>query len=135
MVKNTQAWVEWSRPTTNFTKKCKFIRFCFSLVRLLVLIFIDAILEQSAKFKLKCLLLIFTYTNAKFVVICLLFVHPDFMTVWGKRKKALFLGWQQPLLLLIGLIIINDWHPWIIWKLLMLYQIILTIVFILNKKC
>ena len=41
-----------------------------------MLIFIRAILEQSIdnqimkKFKLECLLLICTYTNAKFIVIC-----------------------------------------------------------------
>ena len=61
---------------TNFEKKYEFIRYGFSLVWVLVLILIRAILEQSiitkwwAKFKLECLLLICTYTNAKFIVIC-----------------------------------------------------------------
>ena len=62
---------------TNFEKKNhKYIRYGFSLVWVLVLILIHAILEQSmnnkmvSKFKLECLLLICTYTNAKFIVIC-----------------------------------------------------------------
>ena len=46
----------------------------FSLVWLLVLIILPAILEQSinnkmvSKFRLECLLLIFIYTNEKFIV-------------------------------------------------------------------
>ena len=57
-------------------KKYEFTRYGFSLVRVLVFILIRAILEQSinnkmvSKFKLECLLLICTYTNAKFIVIC-----------------------------------------------------------------
>ena len=57
-------------------KKYKFIRYGFSLVWALVLILIRVILEQSinikwwAKFMLECLLLIYTYTNAKFIIIC-----------------------------------------------------------------
>ena len=57
-------------------KKYEFIKYGFSLVWVLVLILIRAILAQSinkkwwAKFKLGCLLLVCTYTNAKFIVIC-----------------------------------------------------------------
>ena len=57
-------------------KKYKFIRYGFSLVWALVLILIRVILEQSinikwwARFKLECLLLICTYANAKFIIIC-----------------------------------------------------------------
>ena len=49
-------------------KKYEFIRYGFSLVWHLVLILIRAILEQSIdeKKKLECLLLICTYTNAKY---------------------------------------------------------------------
>ena len=57
-------------------KNCEIIMYGFSLERLLVWILIRVILEQSvltnwwAKFKLRCLLLIFIYTNAKYMVIC-----------------------------------------------------------------
>ena len=60
----------------NFGKKIKFIMYCFSLERLLLLILVRAILGQSinnkmlSKFKLKCLLLIFIYTNGKCILIC-----------------------------------------------------------------
>ena len=47
----------------------------FSLVRLLVLILICAILEQSMNNKMEYLLVIFIYNNVKFVVIC---INPDF---------------------------------------------------------
>ena len=59
-----------------FWKKYEFIRYRFSLVWVLVLILIRAILEQSinnkmvSKIKLECLLLICTYTIAKFIIIC-----------------------------------------------------------------
>ena len=64
----------WLFLPYQFWKKYQFIRYGFSLVWVLVLILIRAILEQSinnkiAKFKLECLLLIYTYTNAKFIVI------------------------------------------------------------------
>ena len=58
-------------------KNCEFIMYCFSLVRLLVLILIRAILKQainnkmvSKKSKLQCLLLRILYTCTKFIVIC-----------------------------------------------------------------
>ena len=66
----------WLFVPYQFWKKYQFIRYGFSLVWALVLILIRAILEQSintkwwAKFKLEYLLLICTYTNAKFIVIC-----------------------------------------------------------------
>ena len=65
---------------SQFCKNCELIRYGFSLVWVPVLILICAILEQSintkwwAKFRLECLLLIFIYINAKFVVI----YNPDF---------------------------------------------------------
>ena len=66
----------WLFCLTNFEKKYEFIRYAFSLVRVLVLILIRAILKQSTnnkmcpKLKSECLLLICTYTNEKFIVIC-----------------------------------------------------------------
>ena len=65
----------WLFLPYQFWKKYEFIRYGISLVWVLVLILIRAILEQSitkwwAKFKLECLLLICTYTNAKFIIIC-----------------------------------------------------------------
>ena len=67
----------------------------------MVLILIRAILEQSinnkmvANFKLECLLLICTYTNAKFIVIC----KPQTLNDGGEdsvkyrnRKKHCFLA-------------------------------------------
>ena len=65
----------WLFLPYQFWDKYKFIRYRFSLVWVLVLILIRAILEQSiitkwwAKFKLECLLLIYTCTNEKFIVI------------------------------------------------------------------
>ena len=62
---------------SQFCKTYEFIMYGFSLVRLLVLILIRAILEQSINnkmlskiLKLECLLLIFIYTYANFIVIC-----------------------------------------------------------------
>ena len=70
-----------------------------------------------AKFKLECLLLICTYTNAKFIVIC----KPRTLNVGGEdsvkyrnRKKHRFLA--AAILLFIGRIIITLQPPWVIWK-------------------
>ena len=95
-------------------KKYELIRYGFSLVWVLVLILICAIFEQSinnkwwAKFKLECLLLICTYTNAKFIVIC----KPQTLNDGGEdsvkyrnRKKHRFLA--AAILLFIGKIIIT----------------------------
>ena len=66
----------WPFLLYQFWKKYEFITYGFSLVWVLVLILIRTILEKSinnkwwAKFMLECLLLICTYTNAKFIVIC-----------------------------------------------------------------
>ena len=66
----------WPVLPHQFWKKYEFITYGFSLVWVLVLILIRAILEQSinykmvSKFMLECLLLICTYTNEKFIVIC-----------------------------------------------------------------
>ena len=66
----------WLFLPYQFRKKYEFIRYGFSLVWVLVLILIRDILKQSinnkmvSKIKLECLLLICTYTNAKFIVIC-----------------------------------------------------------------
>ena len=76
-----------------------------------MLILIRAILEQSinnkmqklAKFKLKCLLLICTYTNAKFIVICKLQTSNDGgedSVKYRNRKKHRFLA--ATILLFIG---------------------------------
>ena len=73
----------WLFLPPQFCKNCEFAMYGFSLVRLLVLILICPILEQSinnkigSKFKLECLLRIFVYTNAKFIVIC----KPQTLTV------------------------------------------------------
>ena len=59
-----------------FCKTYGLIMYGFSFMWLLVLILFRAILEQSinkkwwANFRLECLLLIFIYTNATFMVIC-----------------------------------------------------------------
>ena len=103
----------WLFCLNQFWKKYKFIRYGFSLVWVLVLILIRAILEHSitklwAKFKLECLLLICTYTNAKFIVIC----KPRTLNDGGEdsakyrnRKKHRFL--TAAILLFIGKIIIT----------------------------
>ena len=103
----------WLFCLTNFEKKYEFIRYGFSLVWVLVLILICAILEQLitkwwAKFKLECLLLICTYTNEKFIVIC----KPRTLNDGGEdsvkyrnRKKHRFLA--AAILLFIGKIIIT----------------------------
>ena len=90
----------WLFLPYQFWKKYKFIRYGFSLVWVQVLILIRAILEQSvtkwwAKFKLECLLLIYVYSNAKFIVIC----KPPTLNGGGEdsvqyrnRKKALLLS-------------------------------------------
>ena len=95
-------------------KKHEFIRYGFSLVWVLVLILIRAILEHSkitkwwAKFKLECLLLICTYTNEKFIVIC----RPRTLNDLGEdsvkyryRKKHRFLA--AAILLFVGKTIIT----------------------------
>ena len=104
----------WLFLPYQFWKEYEFIRYGFSLVWVLVLILIRAILEQSinnkmgAKFKLECLLLICTYTNAKFIVIC----KPRTLNDGGQdsvkyrnRKKHQFLA--AAILLLIGKIIVT----------------------------
>ena len=58
-----------------FCKNYKFIMYGFSLVWLLVLIFFtpfwnNKITKWWEKFRLECLLLIFIYTSAKFILIC-----------------------------------------------------------------
>ena len=66
----------WLFGLNNFEKKKRIYQVRFLLVWVLVLILIRTILEQSinykmvSKFKLECLLLIYTYTNKKFIVIC-----------------------------------------------------------------
>ena len=117
----------WLFLPYQFWKKCEFIRYGFSLVWVLVLILIRAILEQSiitkwwAKFKLECLLLICTYTDAKFIVIR----KPRTLNDGGEDsvkyrngKKHCFL--EAAILLFIGKIIITWWPPWVIWKLFVL---------------
>ena len=108
----------WLFCLTNFEKKYEFIRYGFSLVWVLVLILIRAILEQSinkkkwwAKFKSECLLLICTYTNAKFIVICkprtlnMLNDGGEDSVKYRNRKKHCFLA--AAILLFIGKIIIT----------------------------
>ena len=95
-----------------FWKKYEFIRYGFSLVWVPVLILIRAILEQSitkwwVKFYLKCLLLICTYPNAKFIVICKTLTLNDGgedSVKYRNRKKQRFLA---TILLFIGKIIIT----------------------------
>ena len=74
-----------------------------------------------AKFKLKCLLLICVYTNAKFLVICKLRTLNDGgeeSVQYRNRRKHCFLA--AAILLFIGKIIIT-WQPtWVIWKLFVL---------------
>ena len=106
----------WLFLPYQFWKKYEFIRYGFSLVWFLVLILIRAILELSinnktkwwVKVKLECLLLICTYTNAKFIVIC----KPRTLNVGGEdsvkyrnRKKHRFSA--AAILLFIGEIIIT----------------------------
>ena len=87
-------------PYQFWKKKYEFIRYGFSLVWVLVLILIRAILEQSttkwwAKFKLECLLLICTYTNEKFNVICkprTLNDRSEDSVKYRNRKKHRFLA-------------------------------------------
>ena len=95
-------------------KKYEFIRYGFSLLWVLVLILIRATLEQSiitkcwAKFKLECLLLICTYTNVKFIVICksrTLTDGGDDSVKYRNCKKHCFLA--AAILLFIGKIIIT----------------------------
>ena len=81
-ISHSQTYTYFAHPMDfflpyQFWKKIyEFIRYGFSLVWVLVLIFIRAILEQSinnkmvSKIKVGMLLLIFTDTNAKFIVIC-----------------------------------------------------------------
>ena len=99
---------------TNFVKKYEFTRYGFSLVWVLVLILIRAILEQSintkwwANFKLECLLLICSYTNAKFIVICkpqTLNDGDEHSVKYRNRKKHRFLA--AAILLFIGKISIT----------------------------
>ena len=81
---------------TNFEKKYEFIRYGFSLVWVLVLILIRAILEQSiklitkwwAKYKLECLQLVCTYTNAEFIGICKLGLWMTEVKIQYKSQKA-----------------------------------------------
>ena len=93
----------------NLKKKYEFIRYGFSLVWVLVLILIRAILEQSiitkwwTKFKLECLLLICTYNNVKFIVICKPWTLNDGgedSVKYRNRKKHRFLA--AAILLSIG---------------------------------
>ena len=79
-----------------------------------MLIFIRAILEQSinnkmvSKFKLECVLLVCTYTNAKFKVICKPWTLNDGgedSVKYRNRKKHRFLA--AAILLLIGKIILT----------------------------
>ena len=63
-----------------------------------------------AKFKLECLLLIYTYTNAKFIVICkprTLNDRGEDSVKYRNRKKHRFLA--TAILLFIGRIIIITW--------------------------
>ena len=73
-----------------------------------------------AKFKLECLLLICTYTNAKFIVIC----KPrtsngggEVSVKYRNRKKHCFLA---AAIFFFGKIIITWKPPWVIWKLFVL---------------
>ena len=105
----------WLFCLINFEKKCKFIRYGFSLAWVLVLILTRAILERSinnkmwAKFKMECLLLICIYTKAKFIVICkprtLKDGTEESVQYYRNRKKHRFLA--AAILLFIGKIIIT----------------------------
>ena len=95
-------------------QKLRIIMYGFSLVRLLMVILIRAILEQSiitkwwAKFKLECLLLIFISTNTKFKVICKPRTLNDGrwrLISIQKTQKALLLVLAAAILLFIGKII------------------------------
>ena len=101
-------------PYQFWEKKYEFIRYGFFLVWFLLLVLIRAILKQPiitkwwAKFKLECLLLIYTYTNAKSIIIC----KPRTLNDGGEdsvryrnRKKHSFL--TGAILLFIGKIIIT----------------------------
>ena len=95
-------------PFTVKYAKYELIRYGFSLVRVLVLILIRTILDQSI-ITVKCLLLICVYTNAKFIVICkprnLNDGGEDSSVQYRNCKKHCFLA--AAILLFIGKIIIT----------------------------
>ena len=95
-------------PFTVKYAKYELIRYGFSLVRVLVLILIHTILDQSI-ITVKCLLLICVYTNAKFIVICkpqnLNDGGEDSSVQYRNCKKHCFLA--AAILLFIGKIIIT----------------------------
>ena len=74
-----------------------------------------------ANFKLECLLLICTYTYAKFIVICKPWTLNDGSedsVRYRNRKEHRFLA--AAILLFIGKIIVTWIPPWVIWKLFVL---------------
>ena len=87
----------WLFLPSQFFKNCEFIMYGFWGGFSLVLILFRAIKEQSinnkclANFRLECLLLIFVYTNGKFVVIYKPRTLNEDSDQYRKRKKHYFL--------------------------------------------